>query len=156
LKEELEKKKYKVDIPDMPEFRKDLPDMKTVVNQITFNNKPEKNTTIIGHSLGCLLALRLAERMEFEKLILVAGWDFDDLTQGHQSFWRNKLDHEKIKKNVNEIYIIHSDNDPYITASQAEDMSKRLDGKFILVKGAGHFTKNNNITELPQALEIIN
>ncbi len=154
LKEELEKKGYTTVVPDIPEFRTDHPQLKKVMNQIISENTPDGNTSLVGHSLGTLLALRLAERLVLDKLVLVAGWDFDDLTDGHKSFWKNKINHEKIKKNVKEIYVIHSDNDPYITAIQAEDMSKRLGAKFVLVKGAGHFTRKDKIVELPQVGDI--
>ena len=60
-----------------------------------------------------------------------------------------------IKKNVKEIYCLASDNDPYFTAFTVEDMSKRLGGKFILVKGAGHFTKNFGIERIQELLSII-
>ena len=63
-------------------------------------------------------------------------------------FWKTKINHLAIKKHVGKIIIVHSDNDPYITAVQAEDMSKRLNGEFVLIKGGEHFTKIDNFPEL--------
>lgn len=60
----------------------------------------------------------------------------------------NSLDKALIK----EIYCILSDNDPYITAFTAKEMSKRLGGKFILVKGAGHFTEKYGVTTIPKMI----
>lgn len=100
--------------------------------------------------------MRLAEKHVFRKMFLVAGWDFDDLTPEHKKFWPNKINHAKIKKNVKEIYCVSSDNDPYITAITAEDISKRLGGKFILIKNACHFSKKlGGVTKIPQLLKYV-
>jgi hypothetical protein len=153
LKKELETKGYEVNAPELPTMNTDLPDLnqqlKTVEKLIT------KDTVVIGHSLGCLLAMRLAEKHTYQKMILVAGWDFNDLTVEHRLFWPDPMNHDAIKKHVKEIYVVSSDNDPYITAFLAEEMSKRLDGKFILIKGAGHFTKDYGITQIPEILHYI-
>lgn len=153
LKKELEKRDYEVAIPELPTMNSDSPDLELLIRQV--KNLIDIETTLIGHSLTCLLAMRLAERIKFKRMILVAGWDFDDLTREHKSFWSNKLNHEAIKGNVAERYVIHADNDPYFTAYQAEEMAKRLDGKFILVKGAGHFTQKNGTDKIPQILKLI-
>ncbi|EKE06021.1 MAG: hypothetical protein ACD_19C00117G0002 [uncultured bacterium] len=150
LQEEFEKKGYQVSIPNLPTMNTKLPDMQKQIDFITNNCKIDQDTVIVGHSLGAVLALRLAEKYKYRKMFLIAGWDFDDLTSEHRLFWSNKMNHTKIKKNVKGIYVVSSDNDPYTTAITAEGMNKRLGGKFILVKGAGHFTKKfGNISKIP-------
>lgn len=155
LKRELEKKGYQVFVPELPTMNSDLPDMKLQLKTIEKTLDFDKNTIVFGHSLGALLAMRLAELKSYKKMFLLAGWDFDDLTREHQLFWPNKLNHAKIKKNVKEIYCFSSDNDPYITPFQVEEMSKRLGGKFILIKRAGHFTNKDGITKIPKILKYI-
>lgn len=153
LEKELEKKGYTVDVPELPTMNTALPDL---TQQLEVAEKYiTKETIVIGHSLGALLAMRLAEKYSYKKMILVAGWDFNDLTAEHHLFWKTPMNHAAIKKHVKGIYVISSDNDPYITAVTAEDMSKRLGGKFILIKGAGHFTKQFGITEMPQILQLL-
>lgn len=152
LKKELEKKDYRVSLPELTTLDTDLPDMELLLAEI--GKMVDENSILIGHSLTCLLAMRLAERRKFNKMILVAGWDFDDLTYEHRLFWKTKLDHQTIRKNIKEINVIHSDNDPYFTSYQAEEMSKRLGGSFTLIKGAGHFTKKDGVVEIPQILEL--
>lgn len=115
----------------------------------------DEATIVFGHSIGAVLGLRLAETQRLTKLFLVAGWDYDDLTPGHKLFWPNKLNHAKIKAHVKEIYCISSDSDPYTTAFQAEEMSKRLGGKFVLIPNAGHFTEKDGITKIPELLKMI-
>jgi predicted alpha/beta hydrolase family esterase len=153
LKKELEKKGYEVFVPDLPTIHTNLPDMKKQIKFIENFLKISKDTIIIGHSLGAVLALRLAEKYKYAKMFLIAGWDFDDLTPEHKLFWPNKIDHSKIKNNVKDIFVFSSDNDPYTTAITARGMSKRLRGKFVLVKGACHFSeKEGGITKIPQLL----
>lgn len=153
LKKELERKGYKVYLPELPTMDTDLPDMNSQLAFIRSLFPIDENTTIIGHSLSCLLAMRLAEDNPYQKMILVAGWDFDDLTAEHKLFWPDKIDHRSIKNNVKEIFCFSSDNDPYFTACQQKEMSKRLNGKLILIKGAGHFTQKENIIKIPELLK---
>ncbi len=155
LKEELEKRDYEVWLPDLPTMHTDMPDMNVQLAYIKQNFEIDNETLIIGHSIGCLLAMRLAEEISFEKMILIAGWDFNDLTAEHQLFWPHPLDHDKIREHVSDIYCFSSDNDPYMTAFTVEEMSKRLGGHFVLVKNAGHFTDKFGIKEIPELLQYI-
>lgn len=155
LKNLLTQKGYHVTNPEIPTMETDKPDLPIQINFINNLNIIRQDTIIIGHSLGALLGLRLAEMNSFKTLFLVSGWDFNDLTPEHQSFWPKPINHQTIKHHVKNIYVIHSDNDPYITAVQAEDMSKRLGGKFILIKGGGHLTTKDGINQIPEILELI-
>ncbi|HTK03616.1 MAG TPA: alpha/beta hydrolase [Alphaproteobacteria bacterium] len=155
LKKELDKKGYTTYFPDIPEMRKDVPDMSKILKYIESLKVIDKDTIIVGHSLGNLLAMRLAEKFKYKQMILVSAWDYDDLCEGHKLFWKNKINHAKIKKNVKNIVVIHSDNDPYYTQISAEDTSKRLNAKFVLIKNGGHFGSKERIKKLPQILEFI-
>jgi predicted alpha/beta hydrolase family esterase len=153
--QELSSRKIPVFIKQIPTFDTNLPDLEISLKFIKENSEINDQTIVIGHSLGCLLALRLAEQKTFKKMVLVAGWDFNDLTAEHRLFWPNMINHGKIKQNVKEIVCVSSDNDPYITACQAEDMSKRLNGKFVLVPGAGHFTEKYGVTKIPEIIQYL-
>jgi uncharacterized protein len=155
IKNELEKKGYRVMLPDLPDQRTNHPD---VDKQIDFVKKLEfldKDTLVIGHSLGAVLGMRLGEHFKFKRLITVSGWDYNDLCEGHKLFWKTMIDHKKIKKNVKEIFCIGSDNDPYYTAISFEDTANRLGGKFILIKGRGHFSKKEKTKKIPELLKFI-
>jgi uncharacterized protein len=155
VKKILEEKKYYVFVPELPSMNTDLPDMELQLKTIQDLVEIDKDTIIISHSLSCLLAMRLAERKSYKKMILVAGWDINDLTPQHRLFWTTSINHAKIKENVKEIYCFSSDNDPYFTLYQNEEMCKRLGGKFSLVKNAGHFTTKDGITKIPQMLKYL-
>jgi predicted alpha/beta hydrolase family esterase len=150
LKNELETKGIKTDIADLLTMNTDLPDMEKELNYIFKTYNIFKDTVIVGHSLGAVLALRIVERKNCDKLFLVAGWDFNDLTEEHRLFWQTTINHEQIKSHVKEIYCISSDNDPYFTAFTAKEMCKRLNGKFILKKGVGHFLTKDGINKVPE------
>lgn len=154
LKEKLEKQGYDVNLPDLPELRSKAPNMELILKDIEALTFIDKETIVIGHSIGSLLAMRLAEKYHFRKMILVSGWDFDDLTEGHVHFWKTKINHAVIKNNVKERVVVYSDNDPYFTTATAEDMSKRFEATFHLCKGGGHFTSKSGYSTFPQLLEL--
>ena len=156
LKNELEKNGYEVWIPDLPTMPTKNPDMEMMLKFILDKGFVDKDTIVIGHSLGSVLALRLAERIGFKKGILLAGWDYNDLTPEHQNFWVKMTDHATIKKNVPEWVGLVSDNDPYVTKTIAHEMVARLDGKPIDVGPKGHFlAKDDGVTEVPEILEFV-
>jgi len=155
LKNELETRGHTVYLPEIPTMNTQTPDLKTQMEFIEKTIPLNQDMIVFGHSLGALLAMRLAEKHQFSKMFLVAGWDFDDLYPQHKYFWPNKINHKAIKKNVKEIYCITSDNDPYMTAFEVEEMSKRLGGKYILIKTAGHFTEKYKITKIPELLPFV-
>lgn len=155
LKTALESRGYTVYLPEIPTMNTDTPNLGEQMAYLEKNIPFHKDMIVFGHSLGSVLALRLAEKYAFTKMFLVAGWDFNDLYPQHALFWPNALQHEIINKNVHETYIFTSDNDPYMTAFQCEEMSKRLNGTFILMKGAGHFTDTFGIVKIPELLAYI-
>lgn len=155
LKKELHERGFKVFLPDLPTMHTDLPDMSQQLTYIDGLHSIADDTIVIGHSLGSLLAMRLAERFVYKKMFLIAGWDFNDLTEEHTLFWKHAINHKKIKKNISEIYCISSDNDPYMTVFTVQEMSKRLGGTCILVSDAGHFTGKDGITQIPAILPYI-
>ena len=153
LKTELEKKDYQVFIPELKD--KDKPTLKRWTSCALKGIKLDENTAVIGHSLGAVLALRLAESYKIGKLVLVAGWDFWDLTPEHETFFKKPIDHKKIKQNVKKIVVIYSDNDPYSTLWQGEQFAKRLGARFLLKKGKGHFTKEDGVEKIPIVLKMM-
>ncbi|KKP87281.1 MAG: putative esterase [Candidatus Roizmanbacteria bacterium GW2011_GWA2_35_8] len=155
LKKELENKGYKVTSPEIPTFNLKFPQLKESLEFIENNYLLDKETTIIGHSLGCLLAMRLAEKYQCKKMILVAGWDYDDLTPEHQSFWPNKINHEQIRKNVKKIFVVASNNDPYISLYHVQEMTKRLNGEIIVIKNGGHFASEEKTKYINQLMDIL-
>jgi predicted alpha/beta hydrolase family esterase len=149
-------KGYQTLFPQLPTIKTDNPSLPKILAYLTKLNIPDKDTIVITHSLGSLVAFRLAEKQAFKKLIVVAAWDYNDLCIGHKSFWvKPLLDHAKIRKNVQDITVIHSGNDPYVTANISGEMSKRLGAKDMLVRGAGHFAKKASWVHLKKLIGLV-
>ena len=153
LKNELEKKGYEVWVPELPTMPTKSPDMEPMLKFILEKNFVDKDTIVIGHSLGSVLAMRLAERLGFKKGILFATWDYNDLTPEHQSFWQTMMDHKKILSNVGEWVFPLSENDPYVTIAIAKEVAARLNGKVVEMGKKGHFGKDDGVKEVPEILE---
>ncbi len=155
LKQELGKRGFEVLVPDLPTHQTDLPDLQKELEFVKKLNFLDKDTVVIGHSLGAVLGMRLGEIYKFKKLITVAGWDYNDLCAEHKLYWKTMIEHKKIKSNVKEIYCIGSNNDPYYTAISFEDTANRLGAKFILIKNKRHFSKSSgNVTKFYQLLKL--
>ena len=78
LKAEMEKRGWEVSVPALPnsaepEQARWLPYLQMIVGKV------DKNTFMVGHSLGCITILRFLERLPKEEFIggaiLVAGFD---------------------------------------------------------------------------------
>jgi predicted alpha/beta hydrolase family esterase len=152
LKKELEKLGYEIFLPELPGIYTETLDLSTILRSVNNLLTFDRETIVIGHSVGSVIGMRLAEQHAFDKLFLLAAWDYNDHHKGRESFWLQPIHHALIKKNVNHIYVMTSDNDPYDSAEFNKEMADRFGADYILVKGAGHFTEKFGVTKIPQIL----
>lgn len=106
--------------------------------------------SMVGHSLGGFIALKLAEELELDRLYVVAPavgeqLDFD----GYRKMWpgadvdalqqviERGVDFGKIR--ARRKVAVFSDNDPYIPVSVASNFDRSW--KTFIVPGYGHFQK---------------
>lgn len=143
LKEELEKKGWKVWVPDLPES--DKPSIKRYNDFIFANNdwKFDNDSVIIGHSSGSVAILgimqNLPENVVIDTAVLVGSFK-DNLGRADlNELFIDQFDFEKIKKHCRKFVFIHSDNDPHCSLEHAEYLSKQLGGDLTVLKGQGHF-----------------
>lgn len=155
LRAELEKRGYEVWVPLLPTMDGPKPDMRPMLEMILKRQFVGKDTVVIGHSLGALLALRLAEQVSFKTGVVLAGWDINDLDPRDEYFWPNNLDHALIRQNVPEWIVPISDNDPYISFYMTERMAERLGGKVIKMGARGHFCTDDGVSEVREILEFV-
>lgn len=153
LKVELEKRGYEVWVPQLPTMEGPKPDMEVMLRAIMERDWVDEETVVVGHSLGAVLTIRLAERVKFFQGIVLAGWDFDDLDPRDELFWPSKIDFQKVKSNVLRWIVPISDNDPYVSAYMTERMAERLGAKVIKMGQRGHFCTGDGVTEVPEILE---
>lgn len=117
-----------------------------------------QDTIIIGHSLGGLFALRVLERQE--KPIRAAAltgtpigvhpllnYDRDSSFSGFSFDW------QKIKDSAADFIVFQSDDDPYVSLGNGQELAKNLGVELSFVPNAGHFNKKAGYTEFPQLLE---
>lgn len=117
-----------------------------------------KDSLVVGHSLGVPFLLSVLERKPAKAAFFVAGFAsllgnrFDDV---NKTFVEKDFNWNVIRKNCRKFYIFHSDNDPYVPLEKAEKLAKNLGTGIMLVKNAGHFNEKAGYTRFDLLLERI-
>lgn len=167
IKKNLEKKKFKVLAPNMP--NPEEPVIKLWVDKVIEITKDLGDKDIlIGHSIGCQTVLRYIETLNDKKIskaILIAPWMYlDENTikeEGEDSkriakpWVETPINWDKVKENCKEIIAIFSDNDPYVPLSNVDLFKKKLNARILILDKRGHFDPSSGIKELPEILEFI-
>lgn len=160
LKKELEKRNFKVLVPAMPDTNhpKIKPWVTKLKNTIV---KPDKNTYLIGHSVGCQTILRylesLSESTKIGGAIFVAGWFnltkevTDDKGQYKiaKPWLKTKINFNKILKHTKKFVALFSSNDPYVPSADSKIFKNKIKAKIIIQKNKGHFTQDDKIKKVP-------
>jgi predicted alpha/beta hydrolase family esterase len=147
LKEKLEAKGIKVFVPQFPS----PPIVPSKISEWfeVFNKYKEyinKNTIIIGHSLGGVFTLRILEQLKNT----IKGAFFVGTPVGikpiknyyrDNSFNGFNFDWSTIKNNSKYFIVFHSDNDPYVGLENGRELAKNLGVELSFVPNAGHFNK---------------
>ncbi|MBU0579192.1 alpha/beta hydrolase [Patescibacteria group bacterium] len=144
LREELEKKDWKVWVPDLPQA--DKPNIERY-NKFIFSNKDwkfDENSILIGHSSGAVAILGLLqvlpENVRIDTCYLVGSFKDDLCWEALEDLFIVPFDFDAIKKKAKRFIFIHSDNDPYCPLDHAKFLSQKLDGKLIIREGQKHFS----------------
>ena len=162
-KKELEANDFEVQVPTFPEtgapkLDKWLPILKEKIGT------PDKNTHLIGHSVGCITILRYLESLASGKekigsVVLVAGFTDDLGFEELKNFFTTNIDFEKIKQRVGRFTVIHSDNDPYVSLKYGDIFKEKLGANLIIKHGMKHFSgpvdNEDSCTKLPDVVEAI-
>lgn len=158
LKKELEKRGFEVFVPAMPNANFPI-QRQWVAHLQKLVSKPTKVDFFVGHSLGCITILRILERLkEREKVggaVLVAGFTDDLSIKEITTFFKDKINFEKIRKACPKFIAIHSDNDPWVDLKYGDILKEKLGAKLIVEHNKKHFSGDDNIFELPSALEAV-
>lgn len=162
VKKELQAKGFEVVVPAFPEpdAPKQLLWVPYLAEQI---GVPDKDTYLIGHSVGCITILRylesLQEGQQIGGAVMVAGFA-DDLGFAElKNFFLAPIDFEKIKKRCQKFVGIYSDNDPFVPLENAGIYEQKLGAKKIIKHAMGHFSgpvdKEESCAELPEVVEAV-
>jgi uncharacterized protein len=147
LKKELEKEGHKVFVPQFPS----PPKIPAKINEWfdvlkNYENYIDENTILIGHSLGGVFNLRVLEQLKHKVkaaffigtpigIRQILNYDRDNDFSGFSFDWKNI-----INKTTNFI-VFQSDNDPYVSLGNGEELAKKLNTQLNFVPNAGHFNE---------------
>lgn len=153
IKQELEAQSYKVFIPNFP-----TPQGQTFENwQAEFahlEGQITPDSILIGHSLGTLFSLHIAEKHQLKAFISVGGFGRlpnNEFDSGMKTFAKD-FDWEQIRQNCQTRVIFHGDNDPYVTMEVAQQLAKDLGTEPIIIPNGGHLNRTSGFTKFPQLL----
>ena len=165
LKKELEKKRFKVIVPEMPKTSE--PEINSWVSHLkNIVGKLDENTYFIGHSIGCQVIMRFLEKEDYNgkilRIVFVAGWfKLDNLenkkVEAIARPWINTpINFNKIKSKINKITVFLSDKEPYgFLDDNAKIFREKLNAKIIIEENKGHFTEGDGVKEFPELLREI-
>ena len=116
------------------------------------------DTILIGHSLGGIFALRILEQRKkpVRAAILVGtpigvhpilNYDRDSSFSGFSFDWAT------IKANATDFVVYQSDNDPYVSLGNGEELAKNLGVPLSFIPNAGHFNTKAGYTKFEALLE---
>lgn len=156
LAEELRKKDFNVAVPDFPNSQ--YPILTEWLKHFKKNVNIDKNTILIGHSLGTPFILRFLEQLD-EKIIdqafFVAGFERSLNIPEVENFVNKPFNWTRIKNYCNKFFVINSDNDPYINLSIGKDLARNLNAKLIVEHNGDHLSNPLGNFSYPKLLELI-
>lgn len=157
LKKEQKALGHQVFVPRFPTpENQSLDSWEKVFNQ--YQEEIDEDTVFVGHSLGPAFILHILENLnvKIKAAFFASGFlgelgnkDFDQI---NQTFIAKDFDWEKIRKNCDNFFIYHSNNDPYVPLREAENLAKKLHVEPIIIEGAGHFNEAAGYTKFDKLL----
>lgn len=158
LKEELEKREFAVSVPAMP--APDTPKMKEWVAHIAKSiGSPDKDTYLVGHSLGCIAILRYLESLnrgvEIGGTVFVGGRTYSLGRAETETFFETPVNWKNVLSHCKNFVAIHSDNDSYVPLKEADIFREKLGAEIIIKHNMGHFTTEDKVFELPCVLHAV-
>lgn len=145
LKQKLEKKGYRVYVPHFPS----PPKIPAKISQWLdvfegYKQHINSDSILIGHSLGGIFALRVLEKLQHPVtaavfvgtpigVLPILNYDRDNSFSGFSFDWRS------ISKKAGTFLVFQSDDDPYVSFGNGEELAKNLNVTLQFVPNAGHF-----------------
>lgn len=161
LREELKRRGLNSIAYDMPDTnRPKMQDWVSFISAAVAN--PDEGTYFVGHSIGCQAIIRyiadLPDGVVVGGAVLVAPWvqvvNLESDEKPIAKPWsETPIDWEKAKQHSKRFTIIYSNNDKWVTESEAKTIGEMLGAKMVLDRHKGHFTEEDGVTQLPSLLE---
>ncbi len=120
-------------------------------------NVADKETYLLGHSLGCVTILKYLETLSNDQKIggalLVAGFGKDLNYPGYKgelsNFFKTPIDWHKVRAHCNKFIAIHSDNDPFVPLENNKLFVDKLGAISFIEHNMKHFSGDDGVNELP-------
>lgn len=157
LKIQLENKGFQVEVLKMPNTDEPkLSEWLTVLEEAI--GLPDEKVFLVGHSLGCPTILQylsnLPENKKIGGAIFVAGRpSFENIDEVSEFFAQEKI--EEAKKHCDKFAVIYSNNDQFVPVDKELKFAEEIHAEKIFVEGKGHFSDEDGVFELPEALNVI-
>lgn len=159
LREKLEERGCNVIVPQFPSppvVPAKIAEWDDVLGE--YKEMIDEDSIIIGHSLGGVFTLRVLESLEgkintaiftgspigirpilnYDRDMAFSGFDFD---------W------DTIKSKADSFMVFHSDDDPYVSLANGEQLSQHLGVDLSFVPNAGHFNAKAGYTKFEKLWE---
>ena len=164
LKTKIEENGLEAVLPEMPDTENPvIEDWVKKLEEVIGN--PDKNTILVGHSIGCQAILRYLEKLHPAKrvggVVFIAPWFTLSNLESDEGWeimkpWLNvSIKDADVIKHIPKMVAIFSDNDPFVPAENAELFKGRFNAKIIIEHQKGHFTEEDGVKSLPSALKAI-
>ena len=120
----------------------------------------DKDTILIGHSLGCITLLRFLSEQACEDItiggyILVAGFNSEQKTLPElNSHIYNNLNYSKLIKISDKRVSLISSNDWIVSPDSSKKLASQLQTQIVIEEDAGHFLDKEGYIKLPVMLDI--
>lgn len=159
LKQKLGKEGYTVLIPQFPSppnIPAKIAEWFAVLND--YDQYINEDTILIGHSLGGIFTLRILEKIEHPvKAAIFVGTPIGVRPilnyERDNSFSGFAFDWETIKTKARYFEVFQSDDDPYVSLGNGEQLAKQVDVPLNFVPNAGHFNTKAGYTTFDLLLE---
>jgi hypothetical protein len=158
LREKLEARGHKVIVPQFPS----PPVVPAKINEWfdvlkNYEQDINENTIFIGHSLGGVFTLKVLEKLKHSiKAAFFIGtpigvrpilnYNRDSSFSGFDFNW------PAIKSKSKNFIVFQSDNDPYVSLGNGEELARELGVELSFIPNAGHFNKKAGYTEFEELL----
>src|SRR3989338_5963927 len=139
LKKELEARGYEVEAPAMPNA--DEPDDIEQRDYVLKHCKFDENTTVLGHSFGGVVALRVLETgVKVNRVILVGAPFSGKYLDGKPrptvtAAVKKGFDFDKIKKNARSFTALYDTHDLVVSMSDGEAFAEKLGATLVKAEG---------------------
>lgn len=163
LKQELEKRNYNVFMPHFPiRSEATFVGWEKVLNE--YKSYITQDSIIVAHSIGNPFIIKYLAKnnLKIKLYISVAGFcdlfqvpDRPDLNNAFELFKVSNEEIEKVKLLTDKRYSLYSDNDHVIPFDILKSFIHKLNSNEVFIPGVGHMGNRDNISSLPEIIEIL-